>query len=455
MVPFQVRAASRRPNILLIVADDLGWGDVGAYGNKIVPTPNIDRLARQGVRLTNGYVTAAVCSPSRAGIMTGRYQARFGHDFNPGGRMTPVKSLPKTEVTVAERMRAAGYKTGLMGKWHLGTEKDYDPISRGFDEYFGFGNGSIYIVTPKPGDEIVTIPGEGVPAARERTLIRGREPDGEEGYLTDLITRESLSFLERHKDDPFFLMVTQHAPHVPLEATKQYIDRVKNIKDQPLRVYAAMIVALDDCVGALLAKLDEHKLTDNTFVAFLSDNGCPPYLPAGTCSNGPFSGFKRYQLEGGIRVPMILKYPGQLKAGTVYNAPVISLDLTATVLALGGADVAKPPALEGVNLMPFLTGKAKGQPHNRFFWRAGANHAIHEGDWKLWVVARPEGSFATFLFNLKTDPAEARNLATGRPDMVQRLKELYEAWNRDNVPLGYKGRISDVEVDGVVVRLTF
>jgi arylsulfatase A-like enzyme len=250
-------------------------------------------------------------------------------------------------------------------------------------------------------------------------------------------------------------MVTQHAPHVPLEATKQYVDRVKHIQNQNLRVYAAMIVALDDCVGALLGKLDEYKLADNTFVAFLSDNGCPPYLPAGTCSNGPFSGFKRYQLEGGIRVPMIFKFPGHLKEGTDYNAPVISLDLTSTVLALGGADAGKPPVLEGVNLMPFLSGNGKGPPHNRFFWRAGANYAVHDGDWKLWVVERPEGGFATFLFNLKADPAEIRNLAAQRPDMVQRLKELYEAWSRSNVPPGYPGRISDVEVNGVMVRLTF
>jgi arylsulfatase A-like enzyme len=357
---------TRKPNVVIILADDLGYGDVGAYGSKIVPTPHIDRLARAGVRFTKGYVTASICSPSRAALMTGRYQARFGHDFNPTMRDPQIASLPAAEKTIAERMRAAGYRTGLIGKWHLGLEGAYHPLARGFAEFWGYQSEAAFIQREQPGDEKVPLPTLNI--ERRNRYFRGREPLEDDGYLTEVTTREALSFIDRNKAQPFFLLVTHHAPHVPLEATKQYLDRVKHISDKGQRVYAAMVAALDDGVGAIVSKLDELKLAQDTLVVFLSDNGCASYVN-GACTNAPLNGFKRDQLEGGIRVPMIARWPGQLKAGVDYAAPVISLDLMATALALGSADLKSAP-LDGVDLMPYLTGKAQGAPHQYLFWRA-------------------------------------------------------------------------------------
>lgn len=439
-----------RPNVLIIVADDLGWGDVGAFGNREIPTPHIDRLASQGMRLTSAYATAAVCSPSRAGFFTGRYQARFGHDFNPAGIELPLASLPLTEKTVADRMRAAGYRTGLVGKWHLGGGTgEFNPVARGFDEFFGYVSAAAFITRPEPGDETVELPGE--PPLRSNRFFRNRGPVQAEGYLTEIETREALAFLDRNHDKPFFLTVTYHAPHVPLQATRKYIERVRHIQDPARRVYAAMIAALDDGVGDLMKKLEDLKLARNTLVVFTSDNGCARYLPAGTCSNGPLHGFKRDHLEGGIRIPAIVRYPG-LKAGSEYREPVFTMDFAATALRLAGGDLQQ---LDGRDLMPFLTGKATGAPHQHLFWRAGANYAVHGGDWKLWVVDSPAGEPETFLFNLKTDPKEATNLALERPDVASRLKQAYQTWNRGNPPPRYAGRSAEIDVGGKRVKVTF
>ncbi|MGH9841735.1 MAG: sulfatase-like hydrolase/transferase, partial [Blastocatellia bacterium] len=292
----------------------------------------------------------------------------------------------------------------------------------------------------------------------------------DDGYLTEVTTREALSFIDRNKTEPFFLLVTHHAPHVPLEATRQYLDRVKGINDQGQRVYAAMVAALDDGVGAIAGKLDELKLAQDTFVVFLSDNGCASYVN-GACTNAPLNGFKRDQLEGGVRVPMIVRYPsrlgrlGRLKAGQVFETPVISLDLMATALALGGADLKGGAALDGKDLLPYLTGKtqagktqagkARGAPHDQLFWRAGENYAVREGDWKLWVVQSPKGGSETFLFNLKKDVGEQQNLAAQQPQLVARLKAAYATWNAGNIAPRFPPRTVDVKVNGVAVRLAF
>jgi arylsulfatase A-like enzyme len=439
-----------RPNVLIIVADDLGWGDVGAFGNREIPTPHIDRLAREGMRLTSAYATAAVCSPSRAGFFTGRHQARFGHDFNPAGVELPLAALPLTEKTVADRMRAAGYRTGLVGKWHLGGGAgEFNPVSRGFDEFFGYVSAAAFITKPEPGDETVDLPGE--PPLRANRFFRNREPAQAEGYLTEIETQEALAFLDRNHQKPFFLTVTYHAPHVPLQATRKYIERVKHIQDPVRRVYAAMISALDDGVGDLMKKLDDLKIARNTLVVFTSDNGCPRYLPAGACSNGPVQGFKRDHLEGGIRIPAIVRYAA-LKAGSEYREPVLTLDFAATALRLAGADLQQ---LDGRDLMPYLTAKDKGSPHQRLFWRAGANYAVHSGDWKLWVVDAAAGGQETFLFNLKTDPKETTNLAPERPDVAAGLKDSFQTWNRGNPPPRYAGRSAEIEVGGKRVKVSF
>ncbi|MCP5433766.1 MAG: sulfatase-like hydrolase/transferase [Alphaproteobacteria bacterium] len=449
-----VAAEPARPNIVWIVADDLGIGDTGAYGSTLVPTPNIDRLAREGVLLTDAHVSAPICSPSRAGFQTGRYQNRFGYDYNPTRPRPEAGMLPLDEPTIAERLKAAGYVTGLVGKWHLGVGAERDPLARGYSEAVWWYSPAKYILDPAPGDEIVAMPE--LEGRTGRKMFRGREELADRGYLTEIVTREARSFIDRHADDaaPFFLAVTHYAPHVPLEATRKYLDRVRAIADPWTRVQAAMISALDDGVGELLDALDAHGLADRTLVVFFSDNGCPRYLN-GACSNAPLSGYKREHLEGGIRVPMILRMPGALKAGTTYSEPVISLDIGATAVALAGAS-ATAPELDGRNILPYLTGEETGTPHEFLFWRAGETFAVRSGDWKLWRVVTPDGGApATFLFDLASDPAETRNLAAENADVVDRLVGAFEDWNAQNAPPAFSSRTIRQEVDGVEVEVAF
>ncbi|NWG45302.1 MAG: sulfatase-like hydrolase/transferase [Alphaproteobacteria bacterium] len=448
--------AAERPNIIWIVADDLGLGDVGAYGSDIVPTPHIDRLAAGGVRLTDGHVTAPICSPSRAGFHTGRYQNRYGYDYNPTQPRPEAGMLPLDEPTIAERMSAAGYRTGLVGKWHLGMGEARDPLARGFQEAFWWYSPARYIVEAAPGDEIVPLasPGE---RSKSRALHDGRTPVEDGAYLTDIVSRESVAFIDRHADEdaPFFLVVTHYAPHVPLEATKTYLDRVRHIEDPGQRVQAAMIAALDDGVGDVLGALDAHGITGDTLVVFFSDNGCPRYLD-GVCSNAPFSGYKREHLEGGIRVPMIFSWPGTLPAGAVYGRPVISLDIGATSVALAGGETGGDKPLDGVNLLTRLTGEESADPHEHLFWRAGDTFAVRSGAWKLWRVITPAGGPpATFLFNLEEDPSERNNLAAEHPDVVERLAAAFGAWNAGNAPPAFPSRTLTQDINGTDVEVAF
>src|SRR5688572_28668874 len=254
-------AADRNPNIIVIVADDLGYGDIGVHGCTDIPTPHIDSLAAGGVRCTQAYNSAPQCSPTRAGLLTGRYQQRFGHEHN---RSYPDSALPLTEKTLADRLKAAGYATGLVGKWHLGSSAEHHPMSRGFDDFFGFLGGANPFLPRK--DTGGTVP----------RIFRNREPANEAEYLTDAFAREAAAFVERHRSEPFFLYLAFNAPHLPLEAPPKYLDRFKStIPDEPRRTCAAMISAMDDAVGVLLAKLDSTKLADDTLIFFLSDNGGP------------------------------------------------------------------------------------------------------------------------------------------------------------------------------------
>src|SRR5262245_6447241 len=316
-------ADAKKPNILIILADDLGYADVGFHGCKDIPTPNIDSIARNGVRCTNGYVSGPYCSPTRAGLLTGRYQQRFGHEFNPGGG---TAGMPVDQVTLADRLKKAGYATGLVGKWHLGSAPQFHPQKRGFDEYFGFLGGQ-HAYFPEKGN-------------KADPILRGTEPVDEQEYLTDAIARESVAFIERHKKEPFFLYMAFNAVHTPMHATDKYLKRVANISDVKRHIYAAMLSAADDAVGAVLAKLKEAGLEENTLIFFFSDNGGPTMK--GTTINGsrnePLRGSKRQTLEGGIRVPFAVQWKGKLPAGKVYDKPVIQLDIQPTALAAAGVD---------------------------------------------------------------------------------------------------------------------
>lgn len=402
-------AEPRKPNIVVIVGDDMGYADIGVHGCKDIPTPHIDSLAAQGIRCTNGYVSGAYCSPTRAGLMTGRYQQRFGHEFNPGPAPPGEFGLSLTEKTLAEKLKAAGYKTGMVGKWHLGNERKFQPMSRGFEEYFGFLGGA-HAYFP---DRAVAMP-----------IQRGYEPVDEKEYLTDAFAREANAFIDRHVADPFFLYLAFNAVHAPMEATDKYLDRFQGIAEPKRRKYAAMMSAMDDAIGGVLKKLDEHKLAENTLVFFISDNGGP--TGANASRNTPLKGVKATLWEGGIRVPYLVRWPGKVPAGKAFDQPVIALDIHSTALAAAGVTLEKN--LDGVNLLPHLQGEKKDAPHDALYWRFGQPLAIRSGDWKLIRTAHSE-EFQ--LYNLAADIGEQKDVAAENAKVVAELQEKVLAWDKE------------------------
>lgn len=406
------KAAPRKPNILLIVADDLGYADLGVQGCKDVPTPNIDTIARNGVRFTNGYVSCPVCSPTRAGLATGRYQQRFGHEFNPGPAQAsdPNFGLPLTEVTLASRMKSLGYATGAFGKWHLGYRPDYHPMKRGFDEFFGFLGGAHSYIDAL-GDQF-------------NPVMRGTQPVDEKSYTTEAFAREALSFMDRHQKDPFFVYLPFNAVHQPMQALEKYTARFNSIQDLKRRTFAGMLAAMDDAVGRVLTMVRESNLEENTLIFFISDNGGP--TGGNTSRNDPLRGFKAQVLEGGIRIPFMMQWKGHLPAGKVYDNPVISLDIHPTAVAAVGGNIPAGAKLDGVNLLPYLTGSAKGIPHDKLYWRFGPQWAVRVGDWKL--LSQGDGQLQ--LYNLAQDIGEKNNLAASRADKLKELQAAYEAWNK-------------------------
>lgn len=425
-------APTRPANIVLIIADDLGYGDLSVYGGQRVQTPNIDALAGRGVRFTNGYVTAAVCAPSRAGIMSGRYQARFGYEFNPVRRDLEGAGIPNDVRIVPEFLRERGYRTALIGKWHLGRTPETHPMARGFDRFFGFSPGATgYMLEPGEGDEWLPDPVQGAPPGFfAMRLEDGRQPASpRQGYLTDILTDEAIRFIDAdNRRQPFFLTLAYNAPHSPLEATSGYLQRVANIQNQSDRIYAAMLLALDDNVGRLVAALDERGLTQDTLIVFISDNGCPHYIGPGVCSNAPFRGFKGMYLEGGVRVPMIASWPGRLPEGRIYDAPVVSFDWSRSFLAMAGVTPGQQ-TLDGVDILP-LVAADQPTPAREMIWRTGPNHMVIDGDWKLIVAERADGEgVLTYLFNLRDDQRETRNLAVDHPEIVARLGRSFDGWS--------------------------
>jgi len=421
-------AQGRRPNVVVLVADDMGYADIGIHVSTDIPTPNIDALAKGGIRFTDAYVSGPYCSPTRAGLLTGRYPQRFGHEFNLG--RDPEFGLPLDQTTMADRMRAAGYRTALFGKWHLGSSAPFHPMERGFDEFYGFLLGAHSYFDTNP--------------AGANPVLDGRTPATEMTYLTDTLAGRAVEFIGRQGPRPFFLYLSFNAVHMPMHATDKYLARFPNIADQRRRTYAAMLSAMDDGIGRTMAALRAAGLEENTLVFFFSDNGGP--LMQGTTINGssnaPLRGSKRQTWEGGIRVPFIIQWKGRLAAGTTDARPIIQLDVLPTALAAAGVEVKPQWQLDGVNLLPFLTGKAAGQPHAALYWRLGETMAIRKGAWKL--VKTSEGqlhvvdSAAVFdlsaaeLYNLADDIGETRNLAAAHPEKV---KELAAAWRRWNAQL--------------------
>ncbi|MGB1125075.1 MAG: sulfatase-like hydrolase/transferase [Phycisphaeraceae bacterium] len=420
------QAQPTKPNLVLILSDDQGYADVGFNGCKDIPTPNLDRIAKEGARVTNGYVTYPVCGPSRAGLMTGRYQDRFGYTTNPAiNPNDPRCGLPLTEKNIAELLKPAGYTSMIVGKWHLGTHPTLRPLVRGFDEFYGFlSGGHRYLHEELTLNDLSEVK---KPFDWYRTkLLQNEERIQIDDYLTDVLSDAGADFIKRrHKDGPFFLYLAYNAPHGPLQATKKYLDRFPDLQGKR-KTYAAMVSAMDDGVGRILDTLDELKLAENTIVVFLSDNGG---ATKNASSNLPLRGHKSTLFEGGVRVPFAIRWTGTIPADQTYKKPVSSMDIAATIVAHAGAKVDPNKPLDGVDLLPYLTGKNKNAAHPVLYWRMEPKDrlAILKDGMKV-ILSGDEGSL---MFNLKDDITEKKNLYTTRPEEFEALEAEVREWSKD------------------------
>lgn len=444
-------AASPPANFVFIIADDLGYGETSAQDPATdVPTPHLDSIAKHGVRFTNAYVTAPFCAASRAGMITGRYQTRFGFEFNPIGPRNeePGIGLPVSEKTLADRLRdEVGYSTALVGKWHLGGTAPFHPLRRGYDEFFGFlHEGHYYRPAPYEGMTTwlrrKTLPGGATGRwtsadgrliysdhlgrnepdyDADNPLYRNGQPIDESANLTAAFSREAASFITRcGTDRPFFLHLAYNAVHSPMQADDAGLERFAHIEDIQRRIFAAMLTQLDEGVGTVLSAIEEAGVRERTLVVFLSDNGGP--VRELTSRNGPLRGEKGSLLEGGIRVPCFASLPGTIPEGRVYEGTVSALDWFPTALALAG--IANSGPIDGIDLMPCLVGDQAGAPRGPLYWRVGPQAALRKGNWKL-VRTGPRGQKgqggAWQLYDLAKDPGESHDLAAENADLVEEL----------------------------------
>ena len=408
--------AAPKPNIVLFVADDMGFADCGSFGCKDIPTPNIDALAKNGVRFTNGYTSGCVCSPTRAGLISGRYQQRFGFDANAEGKGKPgedraPRALDIQQVTFPQRMKALGYATGMFGKWHLGSEEGYQPTQRGFDTFYGilpFGLGG-------KGPN-----GETPPPVYRGTAVAETPKNHMEAFCN-----EALAFVDQHQKEPFLLYLPFTAVHGPFVGPQPWLDQHDAAAPASRRKYGADLRQMDDIIGRVSARLRERGLEENTLIFFFSDNGGP----GGAADNGTLRGTKWTLWEGGIHVPFIAQWKGRIPAGRTLDQPVIQVDIPATALAAAGAEILPEWKLDGANLLPLLEGTTTAAPHEALYWRFGVQYAVRQGEWKL-VKAHIDQ--APRLHNLAKDLGEQNDLATAHPDKVKQLQTLWDAWNANN-----------------------
>jgi arylsulfatase A-like enzyme len=414
--------AAQRPNIVLFYADDAGYADFGFQEitdeAMVSLTPHIDSIAAGGARFTNAYMSGCVCSPSRAGMLTGRYQQRFGHELNiPPGYMQ--SGLPLTEQTLADRMRMAGYRTGIIGKWHLGYPPAYHPNQRGFDHFYGLLQGSRgYFAIKK--------------ASPHRVIQYNGEPTPETGYVTDRFGQGAVKFIEQDDDRPFFLFVSFTAPHGPMHAKEEDLMRLLHIENKRRRAYAGMVKSMDDNIGVVLGEIKQQGLKDNTLVVFTNDNGGQRLTGA---VNKPLRGKKGSLWEGGIRVPMAMQWPGRIPRGMVVDDPVISLDLTPTFLHAAEGSVEANWKLDGEDLLPRLTGEVSILPERPLYWRGHGpkgDSAIRLGNWKL-LLQDHKMDTRPLLFNLANDIGEEQDLADTHHDKVDELGEMLKQWENQLV----------------------
>jgi len=443
IVVLQIAMASAgpRPNVIFILIDDLGWKDLGCYGSTFYQTPNIDRLAEEGMRFTNGYAACNVCSPTRAAIMTGKYPARLLlTQWLPSGRWSRTKNklragryisnLPLEEVTIAETLREAGYRTAFMGKWHLGTETYYYPEHQGFDvNVAGRDYGA-------PGSYFYPFEGSWEIPTTGKVLQKKSPLSGQEGdYLVDRLAEEAEKFIRTNADKPFFLMLSHYAVHTPLQGKPDKVARYEQVPEarrQGKADYAAMVESVDDSVGRVMQTLRELKLDERTFIIFTSDNG--GY--AGATDNSPLRANKGSNYEGGIRVPVIIKWSGHIKPGSISHEPVISMDFYPTILAVTAQSLRSHQHVDGENLAPLLTGSGGLQreaiywhyPHYNNHPQSFPSGVIRAGDWKL-IEAFETGKLS--LYNLSEDLGETNDLLDDEPAKIMELHAKLRAWRKD------------------------
>ena len=466
--PAAPAAGQRPPNVILIMADDLGFNDITLTGTGIagVPTPNIDAIGRQGVSFANGYAGNATCAPSRAALMTGRYPTRFGYEFTPTDTRLPkwfptsvfrpdamfarniasfrtdwehkpifdeeaaakappagAKGVPASEITIAEQMKSRGFHTIHLGKWHLGEAKGMRPEDQGFDESLGFIIGG-QMFLPENDPNVVNSKQDFDPIDRflwanlpYSVQFNGSPRFAPDRYMTDYLTDQAIAGIRANRNRPFFMYLAYNAPHTPLQALKADYDALPQIKDHRLRVYAAMVRALDRGVGKVMAELKAQGLDDNTLVIFSSDNGGAHYIGLPEI-NRPYRGWKATFYEGGTHVPFMMRWPGRIAPNSTYQAPISHFDIFATASAVAGAPLPTDRPVDGVDVLPFVNGTAAGIPHQTLFWRSGNYRVVRDGDWKLQSLDRPRGNL---LFDLSTDPTEKNDVAAANPTVVAAL----------------------------------
>jgi arylsulfatase A-like enzyme len=458
-------AGERPPNIVLIVADDLGINDITAEGpgtgvaGGLVPTPNIDAIARQGADFTVAYSANATCSPSRAALMTGRYPPRFGFEFTavpdelakymPGyapqdvpypiiyhselqSQAPPMEQMgmPASELTIAELLKGRGYHTLHLGKWHLGEAHGMRPEDQGFDESLGFMPGAskyepdTAVSARLPGDPLDRLLWL---ALTDAVQFNGGRPFHAGEYLTDYLSDQAVAAIQANRNRPFFLYLAYSAPHTPYQATQQDYDALGAMKDRKVRVYGAMIRSLDRGVGEVMAALKAQGIDDNTLVIFTNDNGGAWYAGMPNI-NKPYRGWKGTFFEGGIRAPFFVRWPGRIAPGQRLTLPADGIDVFPTLAAAAGAPLPNDRKIDGLNLLPLVTGRAKPPAGRTLFWRSGGYEAVRGGDWKLQVSRNPQ---RIWLFDLASDPTERTDLSARRPDIVARLRAELAAHDRE------------------------
>ncbi|AXT50231.1 N-acetylgalactosamine-6-sulfatase [Aquimarina sp. BL5] len=408
---------SKPPNIIVILTDDQGWRDVGFNGATDIPTKNLDRLAKEGTIFSNGYVSHPYCSPSRAGLLTGRYQARFGHDCNLPYKDDNDASIgtPLSEIMISEALKKQGYTTSAIGKWHVGDHPDLHPNKQGFDHWFGFPGGNTNYW--------------GFPENYLKTIYRNGKPVDRKNlsYLTDDFTNEAVNFIDKNDDKPFFIYLAYNAPHAPDQTTKKYLENTKHIENAERSIYGAMVNGVDIGVGKIDSTLVAKGIKDNTLIVFLSDNGGRKKV----ADNQPNRGYKGMLFEGGIKVPFFMTWKNGIKNDKIYKNPVSALDIFPTLLNIAGGNAKDEPQLDGKDLLPYLNNETE-KPHNLLFWRSsgGFEYAVRKDNFKLYKSAF-KGK--TLLFDLEKDPNENFDISDENVTKIKELNKAYANWDSKNI----------------------